>query len=143
MSWYAAHLVMLVEFKDSVQDRYPVWENIVLVEAASDEEAFLKAEVRGKEDEGDEGGSFHWGKKPAQWVFAGVRKLAECAMLGNTPGDGTEITFNELEFSSHEAVNKFAQGKPIEVLYNDRFATPAPRRRNTQAEPKQRRRKGA
>src|SRR5260370_31501389 len=38
-TWYAAHIVMYVTFKHGSQDHYPVWENIVLVEAPTEEEA--------------------------------------------------------------------------------------------------------
>jgi Domain of unknown function (DUF4288) len=47
MSWYAAHIVMVVKLKEQPQERYPIWENIVLLDAASDDEAFDRAEQRG------------------------------------------------------------------------------------------------
>jgi hypothetical protein len=40
MKWYAAHLVMFVQFKKHRQGSYPIWENIVLIKARSDQEAF-------------------------------------------------------------------------------------------------------
>lgn len=143
MSWYSAHIVMVVELKDAVQEHYPAWENIILIEAANEEEAFRKAESRGRADEGDEGGSFRWGRKPARWAFAGVRKLTECATLTDRPGDGDEISFNELELPSREAVREFARGKRVDVSYNDRFALPASRRRAASVESKHPKRKGA
>ena len=143
MTWYAAHVVMVVEFKDAVQDGYPVWENIVLINAASEDEAFQKAEGHGRDAEGDDRGSFKWGKNRAKWVFAGVRKLTECVMVTESPDDGAEITFNELELPSQEVVKKFAQGKRVEVLYNDRFAAALARRKNAHGEPKHPKRKGA
>ena len=76
--WYAAHLLMYVKFKASTGRRIPVWENIVLIKATSEEEAFTKATQRGKADEGDDDGTFRWGGKPAQWLFAGIRKLTLC-----------------------------------------------------------------
>lgn len=48
MSWYSAHIVMFVELKTESQQRYPVWENVVLVKARTEEEAFKKAERYGK-----------------------------------------------------------------------------------------------
>ena len=143
MSWYAAHLVMFVELKNAAQGHYPVWENIVLIEASTEKQAFEKAEARGRADQGDEDGSFRWNKEPARWVFAGVRKLTECATLTGKPGDGDEISFNELELGSREAVGKFAGGKPIDVIYNDRFSAPASRRKEVSVEAKHPKRKGA
>jgi hypothetical protein len=78
MSWFAAHIVMFVKVTGKRQRRFPVWENIVLIEADSEARAFAKAEQRGRLDEGDDGGSFRWGGQPASWVFAGVRKLTLC-----------------------------------------------------------------
>jgi hypothetical protein len=92
--WYAAHLIMYVQFKKHVQRTYPVRENVVLIRADSAEEAFEKAERRGKEDEGDSSGTFTWGGKPATWVFGGVRKLMKCgADEKERPNDGTEVTY--------------------------------------------------
>ena len=43
MAWYAAHVVMYLRFKDGVQDKHYVQENVILVEAASTEEVIQKA----------------------------------------------------------------------------------------------------
>jgi hypothetical protein len=120
-TWYAAHVVMALRLKDRIQDRYPVWENIFLVEAASESEAFEKAEELGRAEEGDDGGSLRWDKKPATWIFAGVRKLTECVSAEDRPGNGTEVSFNELELDSEKAVEQFAAGRPVHAQYRDRF----------------------
>jgi hypothetical protein len=120
-TWYAAHVVMSLRLKGRTQERYPVWENIYLVEAGSESEAFQKAERLGRADEGDEGGSLRWGRVPATWVFAGVRKLTECVSPSERPIDGTEVTFNELELDSAKAVEQFATGRSVFVQYRDRF----------------------
>jgi len=121
MTWYSAHIVMLVEFKEGPQQRYPVWENIVLVAANTEAEAFAKAEAHGRADEGDDDGSFRWGKIPARWVFAGVRKLTECVFASDCPNDGTEVSYSELELDSREAVEKMVAGKRVQVWYDDRY----------------------
>jgi hypothetical protein len=33
MTWFAAHVIMYIAFKDGRQDTYRVWENVVLVES--------------------------------------------------------------------------------------------------------------
>jgi hypothetical protein len=121
MIWFSAHVIMFVQFKEGNQAGYPVWENIILVEACSEDEAFEKAEQHGRAAEGDDEGSFRWGKRPAKWVFAGVRKLTECQILGDRPDDGTELTYNEFELSSREAVKKLVAGKPVDVRFHDRY----------------------
>jgi hypothetical protein len=123
MSWFAAHLVMAVKLKEQSQKRYPAWENIVLIKADSEDEAFEKAERRGREEEGDDDGSFRWGGQPATWVFAGVRKLTTCQDAERRPGDGTEVSFLELEFSSQEALEQFVEGQPAAVRFREEVRT--------------------
>jgi hypothetical protein len=118
-NWYAAHLILYVKLKDLPQRKYTVWENIVLVKAATDEEAFAKAESRGKEEEGDDGGTFRWGGKPARWVFAGVRKLTLCEDPERRPDDGTEVSYTEMEVGSEQAVRKLVQGQAVAVNYKE------------------------
>ncbi|MBI3408607.1 MAG: DUF4288 domain-containing protein [Planctomycetes bacterium] len=124
MSWYAAHIVMMVQLKGKRQSRFPVWENIVLINAASEEKAFAKAEERGRWEEGDDDGTFLWGGQPATWVFAGVRKITMCVDSDKRPGDGTEVTFNEFELISKEAVRRFVNGDPVALKSHDRFDQP-------------------
>ncbi len=122
MTWYAAHLILYVRYKDRKPRRVPVWENIVLIKADSEGEAFAKAEKRGHEEEGDDDGTFRWGNHPAEWVFAGVRKLTLCQDEDQRPRDGTEVTFLELELPSESLVRKLASGEPVSVKLADQFA---------------------
>jgi hypothetical protein len=119
--WFAAHLVMYVKLKEHERKTVPVWENIVLIRAASEDEAFAKAEKRGEADAGDDGGTFRWDGKPARWVFAGVRKLTLCEPADERPGDGTEVSHTELRVSSEDAVKKLVKGDVVGVHYHDVF----------------------
>jgi hypothetical protein len=125
MNWFAAHLVLYVKLKEEPQDRFPLWENIVLLKADSEEEAFEKAERRGREDEGDDDGSFRWGGKPARWVFAGVRKVTACVDSEKRPADGTEITFLEMEAASKETIDKLLDGEAVSVKLTEQFSPAA------------------
>jgi hypothetical protein len=120
--WFAAHLVLYVQLKDHPQGRCTAWENIVLIKAASEEEAFAKAERRGREEAGDDGGTFRWNGKPARWVFAGVRKLTSCEDPNRRPDDGTEISYTQMQLDSEQSVLKLVQGDPVKIQYTDRFA---------------------
>ena len=117
--WYAAHIIMLVQFKDLVQDTFPLWENIVLIEAESSEEADDKARRLGKDAEGDSAGTFCWDDRPATWVFAGIRKLIECQDSEIAPRDGVEISYSQLVVQDKASVNKLVQGVPVTVLYEE------------------------
>ncbi len=119
MKWYAAHLILYVRFKDHPQDHFPVWENIVVIEAASADEANTKAEQRGRDDEGDSDGTFTWDGHPATWVFAGVRKLISCVNATEQPGDGTEISYTEMELPSLEEVHLLSEGRDVTVRLSD------------------------
>jgi hypothetical protein len=120
--WYAAHVIMTVKFKEAVQDRYPLWENVYLVEASSADEALAKAAALGQEQEGDTSGTFCWEGTPATWVFAGVRKLIECRTSGDIedkPTGGTEITYSQMIVDSEESLAKLVNGEPVTVLYQE------------------------
>jgi hypothetical protein len=120
--WYAAHVVMYVKRKDGRPGKTTLWENIVLLKASSAAEAFEKAQQRGRDDEGDDDGTFRWGGEPAQWVFAGVRKVTECEDPEKRPGDGSEVSYTEWELESEDAVWKLLQGKAVKARLTDRFA---------------------
>lgn len=117
-TWYAAHIIMYVRFKDGNQNKYPIWENVLLFNAASSEEAEQKAVIEGKEDEGDDLGSFSWGGRPAEWVFGGIRKIMECKDSDLQPTSGTEITFSEFEVETKEQLDKLISGDPVHILYD-------------------------
>ncbi len=120
--WFAAHLVLYVQLKDQPQGRCTAWENIVLIKAQSEEEAFEKAERRGKEEAGDDDGTFRWNGKPARWIFAGVRELTSCEDPERRPDDGTEISYTEMQLESEQSVYKLVQGDPVKLQFTDRFA---------------------
>ena len=40
MTWYAAHIILAVRLKEQKQKRFPVWENVILIEAKTEAEAF-------------------------------------------------------------------------------------------------------
>jgi hypothetical protein len=118
---YAAHLIMAVKFDDAPQDRYPVYENVVLVEAETDERALEVATEIGRREE-QEGSPFRWDGRPARWSFAGVRKLIECQTPGSDDEElrpGTEVTYSQLVLGSEEDLRKLVDGEPVNVLYEE------------------------
>jgi Domain of unknown function (DUF4288) len=121
MQWYAAHIILYVKLKQKAQQRYTFWENIILIKAASEEEAWNKAERRGRGQAGDDDGTFRWGGEPAEWVFAGVRKLTLCEDEESRPSDGTEVSYLEMEVDSKTALSRLLNGHPVRVLLRDNF----------------------
>jgi hypothetical protein len=118
---YAAHLIMAIRFVEGKQERFPCYENVVLVYAKDEDEALEQARKYG-EEEAKAGGQFCWNDREAVWKFLGVRKLIECRTPGNLDnrlGRGTEVTYSLLELPNEEALQKLAAGEPVEVTYRE------------------------
>jgi hypothetical protein len=110
MPWYGVHVVMAVRFKDGNQNAFPAWENLFLVEAANPAGAEKRGQKLGQEIAG---GSLEWNGRAARWEFAGVRKSVEIsgkAPLKHEPGDGSEVSYNKLEFDAEQALRDYARG---------------------------------
>ena len=122
MTWFGASVIMVIRFQDGVQDRYPPWENVILVDALSAEDAYAKAERYGREDESSQDESLTWEGRPAQLVFGGVRKVIEirnASMARDQPGDGAEITYSQFDLDSDESLSKLIKGEEVRVLYSE------------------------
>lgn len=120
-TWYVAHIIMYVEYKSGEQEPIPVWENIVLIEADSDKEAFAEAEEIGKSEAVDDDGGFAWMGRPARWVFGGVRKLTFPEGDGR-PGHGTEVTYLQLRLASKQDLKKLVDSEKVNVMYDEPFS---------------------
>lgn len=119
--WYAAHAVMLIRLKSDEQTEFSVWENIILIEAATPNAAYEKAEARAREDEGDSDNTFTWNGEPSRFEFLGLRKLNQCFWDDEEaqPGDGGEVTYNEITFSDREHLEKFVAGDQAQLTIDD------------------------
>ena len=115
--WYAAHIIMYVKFKDVTQTKYPVWENLYLIEAENDNDALEKAKLLGKEDEGDSDGTFRWDDKPAEWVFGGIRKIIKCDNYHEKPVPGTELSYSEFLVNNEDDLNRLIKGDSVDIKY--------------------------
>jgi hypothetical protein len=119
MTWYAASVIMYIKFKKEEQEKYPLYENVFLIQAESDNEAIEKARKRGMEDEGDSNGTYSYEGRAATLVFAGVRKIIKTQGAEERPTDGTEITYSEMEVDTQETLFKLANGEPVVVRYEE------------------------
>jgi hypothetical protein len=126
MSWYAAHVVLYFELREEPQEEYSIMENVYLIQAGTDDEAFARAEKRGR-SECVEDESLRVKDKPARLVFGGVRKLIACAANPEKPGsstvealeDGVEATYSFLVVSNRQELEAFITGEPVRVLYEE------------------------
>ncbi|HEY2589845.1 MAG TPA: hypothetical protein VGI81_29140 [Tepidisphaeraceae bacterium] len=120
MPWYAAHAIMYFRFKSGPQDRFSVWENVLLIEAAEGEDPWPKAIERAKQDEGDCKGTLVWDGRPAELRFAGIRKIISVSQLGDGPlASGDELTYSELLVTDEESLRRLAAGESVNVEYVD------------------------
>ena len=111
MIWYAAHIVMqmVLDNKNDVL----AWENIVLIHAQTVEDAYSKADAAGRAGEGNSNGTMEWDGVPARMVYRGTRRLVNISSstdIENSPSDGCEVTYMQLEFESDEALENFMVG---------------------------------
>lgn len=106
------------------QKTYPVWEDVCLVEASSDEEAFRKAEALGRSRDIDDPTTLLDGV-PARAEYVGVRKIGRIINPFPEPPDesppkhGSEISFSEYSVKSAEDLELLVQGKPVPVIYEE------------------------
>jgi hypothetical protein len=120
MPWFAASVIMHIRYKDGIQDKYPVWENVLLIDAPTSEEALQKAERAGREREGDSDGSLTWEGRPAEWVYSGIRKLITVSnpnSIENIPDDGAEVSYSEFEVPDDISLSRLVKGEEVPVLY--------------------------
>ncbi len=126
MTWYAAHIILLTKFLDGVQDSYPVWENVVLINAATSDEAYAIADKKGEAEVSRSVDSWYtYDGRPAVWVYAGTRKLNECLeyfdpderVPGGMEEHGTEVTYSSFVLPNEEAMQKLLANRNVDVLY--------------------------
>lgn len=118
---YAAHLIMAIKYRDPPQDRIPLYENVVLIDARSDDEAWDRAEVIGREDAAQDDASFRWDGRPARLEFVGVRKVISCQPRGLSERieSGAELTYSQMSVRSEADLQKLVDGEPVEVVYEE------------------------
>ena len=124
MTWFTASLITYIKALSGSQDVFPVFEDFVLIEADTREEALLEAEKIGIKGSALEDGLEFMGV-PSIRCFAGVRKLrsifsAEQGKLDESPPTlGTELSHSYYEVSSEADANALGQGRAVQVKYID------------------------
>ena len=106
MQWYAAHIVILLEPLEKIEQPITAWEDIVLFSASSRQDAHQRATEYGKAKEAIDDGLMVYGR-PARYRFLGVRKVVDCVDNDRQPEDGTEVSYLELEFSSARVAEQY------------------------------------
>lgn len=124
MSWYAASLIFVFRVREGKQAHFPVWENVYLIEAQSDRDAWEKAEELGRTEQVDDE-SLTVDDQPASLHFSGVRKLVTIqnpfAMNPNAaaPSDKSEITYSTFVLNSEEDLKRLVAGDRVGLVYEE------------------------
>ncbi len=125
--WFAAHMIVAFRYRDPErrkrQRKFPVWENIVLIEADTSEDAWEKAKVLGREENGRDDPSTHWNGIPVTMDFIGLRKLVACQgsifSRDDDPRHGLEVTYNKFTVHSRSDLDKLVAGDPVDIEYEE------------------------
>ncbi len=120
--WYSAHAIFY--FQTSSQSQYLVHENVYLIEADDADSAMKQALslAQSREDTSLDG-SLCLGDQPAEYKFAGIRKLVEVEQNPNPEGpglwNGVEVSYSEIELGTLDEVKQLAQGKILHLRLLD------------------------
>lgn len=111
--WYAAHVVMYFKFHDGAQDKFPIYENVLLFQAKDADEARDMAETAGKSGEDP---TCKFDGRAAALTFAGVRKVISCE-FSSSPENDSEATYSQFTVNDEAGLKRFVEGKPVAVEY--------------------------
>jgi len=119
MPWFAAHAIMYFRLKSGVQQRYHVWENVLLVEAADSRQAWDRGRELARRDEGDDDGSLCIDDEPCELILGGLRKVVEVSHAGleDVPKHGDEISYSKFEVADGDALRRLIDGDEAAVVY--------------------------
>jgi len=123
MAWFSATLISVARLRTGEQDSYPVWEDICLIEASTDDEAFRKAEELGKSRDSDDQ-TLTLNGQPARMTFLGVRKVARVinpldVSEDAVPQHGSEVAFSKYSVSASTDLEKLVRGESVPVIYEE------------------------
>jgi len=124
MSWYAASLIFVFRVRKGKQEHFPVWENVYLIEARSDHDAWKKAEELGRTERIDDE-SLTVDDQPASLQFGGVRKLVTiqnpfpASPNAEVPSDRSEITYSTFTLNSEEDLKQLVTGGSVTLVYEE------------------------
>ncbi len=118
---YIAHLILRVVYKDPRPDEsIPLWENLHLIRAADDHEAFQQAEHVGRQSEVLD--DFFCDDHPATLRFVGVRKMK---LISAPLRHGLELTDMQLEVASEQDLAALMANQTVGLVCYDDFGSPS------------------
>ena len=96
VGWYVAWELLRFEWDDEdktdLSRRCWTWENQILIQAQSPEEAYAKAVAHGQQSDGSQAWEENNEARRGRWRFEGLTSLLA---IYDEPADGAEITWDE------------------------------------------------
>lgn len=111
MNWFMVHVIVTIRFDDGIQNSFPGWENVYLIQTTDSETAARKAEQIARQ----EPERITCNDRPARLHVEGVRKIMDVLPPGLV--DGNELTSNEIEVSSEADLVALVNGDAVRVKY--------------------------
>ena len=113
---------MVFKLKYGDQKMFPVWENVILIDADSFEEALLEGRKYGEWDNKVQADS-KWtlNDQPADNIFAGIRSIKDVSdvladlKLFNTESKCLEVTCIQYEVDSINKIDELVKGSAVAV----------------------------
>jgi len=95
--WYISHEILCAETDEQANgEPLTVWENLILIQAASPEEAYEKANQHGRDSENE----IRVNGKKGHFTFCGLKDLM---LVYNDLEDGAELEWYEMELTRAQA----------------------------------------
>jgi len=121
MRKYCVHALFVVEQLSGMQEVFPIWENVYVVEAAGFDEAFEIGERVGRKVE-EYTRDVYLGDLPALQRFRGIRRVVETDIFEGqelpVDEDGIlEVTYTHYEVSGMVELNHLLEGEDAVVVY--------------------------
>ena len=96
-----------------------------MIHALTSDEAFERAERKGRSEGDGKDEGYTYNGRPAVWVFAGIRKLNECLeyfdpeqqMAGGMEENGTEVTYSSFILDSEASLRRLVSDEDVPLLY--------------------------
>jgi hypothetical protein len=93
--WYISHEILCAQPDDQLDEPLTVWENLILIEATSPEEAYEKAMQHGRASENE----IRINGKKGRFIFFGLRDLM---LVYDQLEHGAELEWYEMELTKTE-----------------------------------------
>lgn len=124
MKWFSASVIMYAKVDNDEHESIPVWENIILIEAESFEDAHKIAQSKAILDASNPDQTLTYDDKPCKILYGGIRKIIECSNddieddnPSETISSGTELSYSQFIVKNTNDLNKLINNDDVYLYY--------------------------